>query len=166
MPDPTDGIFLTIMTFVEGYGGARAALESRGYQRGFALGLAAKLMGFQGKDIDDKLGLRFRTANASVSTYFAGTTGVEERAHNEGVQAAVTYFNALSDDETSALLNAVHLRKSALQNPTRDDVYNLGGALMPIVKDIFEAAERAREEAERQEARRIWAESGCVGRKC
>jgi RHS repeat-associated protein len=165
MPDPTDAIFLTIMTFVEGYGGARAEAQSRGYQTGFAIGLAAKLMGFHGQDFDDKLNLRYRAANASAGSRSANTTGVEERAYNEGVQAAITYYNGLSEDERNAL-TAISLRRGAQHNPSRDDVYTLGGAVMPIVKDVFEAAERRREAAEREEARKDLLQSGCVGFKC
>lgn len=171
LPGPLDALMLMVQ-FAGSYAEAREAIRSRNTRTGFAIGLAAGLMGRSHRAVRKHLSRRF-VLDREVHTQVIGAVGVAERAHNAGLDAGFRYAGTLSDEAKDALreFGFSSLAKQG-RLPEREvlfaaeGVWRLAAALLPAVDQIFEAMRVEAEKQMEEEMRRMKRESGCVGMKC
>lgn len=151
LPGPWDVFFM----FLDAFGSiaeAKAKLRADAFALGFAEGLSATLVG------SDPSVVMFRVATPSMGERVAGFEGVRERGNNEGVAAGFKFGEKLNPEQRSAFREKTFAEIKA-RNRTlmgdfgRDDLIEMGVALVPTVKKLLEEA--ARQEQERRESERL-----------
>lgn len=167
-PDPTDAILLLAMGWIAAYGGAKETIESEAQQTGFAIGLAAGLLGMSPEWVMENLVYQGITPN-----HFLREQGIRERAYFGALAAGYQHVKNLSPEQRDYLLSrplAQGYMRDENAKATEDDVRVLQKSVIPTVRQIFRQMEKQREEeASRQQQlqhQRSMELRGCIGFKC
>jgi hypothetical protein len=158
MPGPLDALMLMV-EFAGSYAAAHEAIRSRNTRTGFAIGLSAFLLGRSFGAVRKHL-TRKSVLEREVHTQVLGAVGMAETSHNAGLSAGFHYGELLSDEAKDALREAGFAALAAQGRlPERQElftaegVWQLSGALLPTVDQIFEAM---RVESERRTRAEFW----------
>lgn len=141
-----DGLMAEFDYFTS-YAKAHDIIRTKNTESGFAVGMAASLMGASPKEfglssIDKK----------SATVLFLGAEGIAEKSHNKGVADGYKYAQSLSINERNRLRNetfkALAAKGYRTENPNSfadRDVYHAAGVMLPGVKKLFEEARKQAE---------------------
>jgi hypothetical protein len=145
MSPVADAIFLEFNYFAS-YAEAHDIIRERNTEKGFAVGMAASLMGSPAKDFG------LNAIDRGVVTQVLGAEGIAEKSHNKGVYDGYKYAQSLTTEERNKLREGAFKDLSAKGYHTvntnsfdKTDVIYAAGAMLPGVQKLFSETRKAAE---------------------